>query len=102
MTTYGSPIIGGPEFTAAAGAYSAEQRASIRRQIAEREAQNPITVPIVSVFSRIDGIVDWRACIDRFSPQVVHHEIDATHFSMGIDPDVWGIVLETLARHYRH
>lgn len=100
VTTYGSPIIGGPVYTAAAGAYSEEQRAHIVLRVAEREREHPIRVPISTIFSRIDGIVDWRACIDRSSPEVVHYEVDSTHLSMGIDPAVWGIVLQTLQASY--
>jgi pimeloyl-ACP methyl ester carboxylesterase len=97
VITYGSPIIGGPVYTAAASAYSDTQRQTIVRRIDERERERPITRPIAAVFSRIDGIVDWRACIDRLSPRVVHYEVDSTHLSMGIDPTVWRVVLDTLA-----
>jgi hypothetical protein len=30
------------------------------------------------------------------SPNVTHYEVTSTHFSMGIDPTVWEIVLERL------
>jgi hypothetical protein len=51
------------------------------------------------VFSRGDTIVSWPACIDRVSPRVVHYEVTSTHLSMGIDPAVWHVVLDTLERH---
>lgn len=100
VVTYGSPIVGGPVYTAAAASYSDEQREQILRSIAEREQQRPIVAPIAAVFSRIDGIVDWRACIDRSNPDVVHYEVDSTHLSMGIDPAIWQVVLETLSQTY--
>jgi hypothetical protein len=56
-------------------------------------------VPIATIFSRIDGIVDWPACIDRYSPDVTHYEVQSTHLSMGIDPVVWRVVLDTLNAH---
>lgn len=96
VVTYGSPVQGGPIYTAASRAYSADERARIRRVIEERNRDHPIRVPIAAVFSRRDTIVSWPACIDRSNPSVRHYEVDATHFSMGIDPGVWSIVLEEL------
>lgn len=99
VITYGSPVIGGPMFTAAAGSYSASERRRIELLSKERNEANPILTPISIVFSRNDTIVSWPACIDRCSPNATHYEVDSTHFSMGIDPTVWSIVLEQLALH---
>ncbi|MDA8962335.1 hypothetical protein N9H37_03170 [Congregibacter sp.] len=96
IVTYGSPVVGGPSFTVGANSYSAADREHINRLIKERNAANPIQTPLAIVFTRGDTIVSWPACIDRFSPHATHYEVDATHFSMGIDPTVWGIVLERL------
>ncbi len=63
-----------------------------------RDAASPIRVPLTAVFTRRDGIVAWPACIDRFSPTVEHAEVSSTHIGMGLDPDVWAIVAERLAR----
>lgn len=96
VVTYGSPVQGGPIYTAAARSYSAPERERIRRLIEERNRDQPIKVPMAVIFSRLDTIVSWPACIDRLSPSVTHYEVDSTHFSMGIDPAVWQIVLERL------
>jgi pimeloyl-ACP methyl ester carboxylesterase len=99
VVTYGSPVVGGPSYTVASRRYSADDRARISALIEERERSCPIVVPIAVVFSRNDTIVSWPACIDRINPNVTHYEVDATHFSMGVDPAVWRLVLEQLARH---
>lgn len=96
VVTYGTPVIGGPSFTVGANSYSAADRKHINRLIEERNAANPIQTPLGIVFTRGDTIVSWPACIDRVSTDTTHFEVDATHFSMGIDPTVWGIVLERL------
>jgi pimeloyl-ACP methyl ester carboxylesterase len=99
VITYGSPVVGGPTYTVASRRYSAADRARIVEMIDERERSQPIVAPIAAVFSRNDTIVSWPACIDRISPNVKHYEVDATHFSMGVDPSVWRLVLEQLAAH---
>lgn len=97
VVTYGSPVIGGPTFTPAADAYGAEECARISELIVELNRDNPIAVPICAIFSRRDAVVSWPACIDRYSKQVTHYEVDSTHLSMGFDPDVWRLVAEQVA-----
>jgi pimeloyl-ACP methyl ester carboxylesterase len=97
VVTYGSPVVGGPIYTAAARAYSADERARIEALTHERSVANPIVTPLAVIFSRRDTIVSWPACIDRTSTNATHYEVTSTHFSMGLDPAVWQIVLERLA-----
>lgn len=98
VVTYGSPVVGGPVYTAAARAYSAGERARIEALTLERSRATPIETPLAVIFSRRDTIVSWPACIDRSSRDVTHFEVSSTHFSMGLDPAVWQIVLERLAK----
>ncbi len=46
-----------------------------------------------AVFSRRDGVVDWRACID---PQAQRVEVSASHLGMAVDPRVHAAVLAAL------
>ena len=71
--------------------------AAIEQTVAERNTI-PIQVPITAIHSRLDGIVDWLACIDDFSPDVRNVEVRSSHVGMGLDPDVWRIAAETLGR----
>jgi len=61
-----------------------------------------VSVPITAIHSRGDGIVPWRSCIDDVSPDVENIEVQSAHLGMGIDPDVWRIVTDRLARATRH
>ncbi|MEM1112822.1 MAG: alpha/beta hydrolase [Pseudomonadota bacterium] len=97
VITYGSPIIGGPTYTPAAASYGEEECERIADLVEELDSESPIQVPITAIFSRKDGIVSWPACIDRSNPRVTHYEVQSTHLSMGIDPDVWHLVLSRLA-----
>jgi hypothetical protein len=97
VITYGTPVVGGPNHTVVAGAYSHEVRNEASRVTAELHASRPITVPLTVMYSRRDGIVSWRACLDRHSPDVEHVEVRSSHIGMGVDPDVWGVVASRLA-----
>jgi pimeloyl-ACP methyl ester carboxylesterase len=98
VVTYGSPVIGGPTYTAVAGAYSHELRDHTADVTARLHAERPVGVPITIIYSRRDGIVSWRACLDRSSPNAEHVEVRSTHIGMGYDPDVWAVVADRLAR----
>jgi pimeloyl-ACP methyl ester carboxylesterase len=53
----------------------------------------PENVPFTSVYSRSDGIVDWRACLD---PAAEHVEVRASHVGMAVNREVFRVVGETL------
>jgi pimeloyl-ACP methyl ester carboxylesterase len=58
------------------------------------EAPFPDDVRYVSIFSRSDGIVDWRACLDPAAELV---EVDASHIGMAMNAAVYRAVAEALA-----
>lgn len=97
VVTYGTPVIGGPNHTIAAGTMSDEERDRVEELIERTHLENPITVPVTAIFTRRDGIVSWPACIDRWTPGVRHVEVYSTHVGLGIDPDVWQVVSAALA-----
>jgi pimeloyl-ACP methyl ester carboxylesterase len=51
------------------------------------------SVAFTSVFSRRDGIVDWRSCLDPGAQTV---EVSTSHLGMAVDPVVFDIVSDTL------
>lgn len=50
-------------------------------------------VAFTAIYSRRDGIVDWRACLD---PQAVPVEVRTSHCGMAVDPVVMDHVLAAL------
>lgn len=54
-----------------------------------------IQCPVTAVFSRADRVVGTGRAIDR-DPATTNIEVSSTHFSMGIDPDVWRIVSDAV------
>jgi hypothetical protein len=48
----------------------------------------------VSVYSKSDGIVDWRSCLDPHATELV--EIGASHCGMAVSRAAWRAVAEAL------
>jgi triacylglycerol lipase len=53
----------------------------------------PPDVGYVSIYSRTDGIVDWRACLDDCAEQV---EVRSSHCGMAVHPGVYRAVADAL------
>jgi pimeloyl-ACP methyl ester carboxylesterase len=100
VVTLGTPVVGGPSYTASAPMYLRRgyDLDEIAAAVTAREV-DPIRVPVLAVFSRSDGVVAWRACIDRFdNPRVEHHEVASSHLGLVNSPRVFRLVAELLAR----
>jgi len=97
VITMGSPVIGGPKYTAVAALFN--RRGQDLDWIEEevlRRGQRPIRQPITAIYSKTDGIVGWRAAIDHHSPKVTHVEVDASHLGMGFNPRIWREIVNAL------
>ncbi|MBC7470705.1 MAG: alpha/beta hydrolase, partial [Ramlibacter sp.] len=55
-------------------------------------------VPTTSIYSKSDGIVSWRGCIEKRSRTAESVEVDASHLGMVNHPDVLRIVADRLAQ----
>jgi triacylglycerol lipase len=62
------------------------------------ESQSPVdpSVGYTAIYSRRDGIVDWRSCLDPFAE---HVEVRTSHVGMALDPLVFDKVLDALHGH---
>jgi hypothetical protein len=56
------------------------------------------TVPTTSIYSRTDGIVSWRGCIEKTTATSESIEVDASHLGMVTHPQVLRIVANRLAQ----
>lgn len=97
VITLGSPVVGGPRYTALADVFRARGRDLdlVENAVACRYA-NPLGVPVTAIYSKRDGIVAWQACIDHWSPSVRHVEVAETHLGLGLSPRVFAIVADAL------
>ncbi len=59
------------------------------------ESRDPVSddVAFTAIYSRRDGVVDWRACIDPSARAV---EVRSSHVGMAVDPRVSDVVAEAL------
>lgn len=62
------------------------------------QSQAPMneSVSFTSIYSRRDGVVDWRGCLDPAAETV---EVRTSHLGMAVDPVVFDIVSATLRRN---
>jgi pimeloyl-ACP methyl ester carboxylesterase len=67
--------------------------ACARQSFDESRRPIPPTVAFTAIYSRRDGIVDWRACIDPLATAV---EVTTSHIGMAIDPRVIDHVVTAL------
>jgi pimeloyl-ACP methyl ester carboxylesterase len=58
----------------------------------------PLPVPSTSVYSRADGVVDWRACLQRTGPASENIAVRTSHLGMGHDPAVLWVIADRLAQ----
>jgi triacylglycerol lipase len=70
--------------------------ACARQSFGESRAALPAGVGFTAIYSRRDGIVDWKACVD---PLAVPVEVSASHLGMAWDPRVIDVVTGALVRN---
>ena len=97
VVIFGSPVIGGPSHTPMASRYGAAECERVATLAVSYDVERPVSRPLLSVFTRRDNVVDWRACIDRYTPEAQHLEVSSTHIGLGLDPDVWVAAARFLA-----
>ena len=65
-----------------------------RASFEESRLPVPPEVAFTAIYSRRDGIVDWRACIDPLATPV---EVRSSHLGMAVDPTVIRAVGQALS-----
>ena len=55
-------------------------------------------VPTTSIYSKTDGVVCWRGCVERKSSRSESIEVCASHLGMVTHPEVLRIVADRLAQ----
>jgi len=100
VITLGTPVVGGPRYTVVAHALRRRgiDMDAIEAQIESRNRIS-LTTPVTAIYSRVDAVVAWEACIDRHGSNVEHIEVGATHLGLGFSPEVYGIIAQRLANN---
>lgn len=58
----------------------------------------PLPVPTTSVYSKRDGIVHWRSCVEPEAPGHQNVEVRCAHLGFGADPATFWVVADRLAQ----
>ncbi len=95
VITLGTPLHGS-SFTAFASLFADDLDERARERIRRRRSTPP-PVPITIVWSKRDGVVQWRAQQDRDNPWAEHVEVTSTHLGMTLDPDVLDVLRDRVA-----
>ena len=61
------------------------------------QRSRPIDVPSTSVYSRWDGVVAWRACIEPETALHENIEVRCSHVGFGVDPATLWLIADRLA-----
>lgn len=101
IITFGSPIVGGPKYTRVGAVYAARgvDVDEIARMVDQRNSEQPITVPVTAIYTKGDGVVSWRACIDTITPNARNVEVRTTHLGLGLHHRVYVEVARRLHEH---
>ena len=98
VITIGSPVKGGVGISSIGAlvqqttGLSSAQMSDLLRQ----RQQNKIEVPIRAIYSKLDGVVNWQACLDDMNDDVEHFEIMGSHVGMGTNADVFRLLPKLL------
>lgn len=94
VITLGSPFgVAHGHRTRADATYDRLARLHVGPERLDRERiADPVPVPSTSIYSRLDGIVAWRACLDEPSPMHQNVEVRCSHLGFGFDPaTLWAV-----------
>ena len=100
VITLGSPINGHPQSNNVDALYRWVNRgvgAKLDWEAFQRRRVPP-GVPCTAIYSRSDGIVHWRCCLEEPAPNTENVEVRASHFGLAVNKQVLRVVAERLAR----
>ena len=100
VITLGSPFTGDPKATTVSRLYEVVTGVTIQDdhiQAQLRESRTPPPVPSTAIYSKGDGIVPWRNCIEPDALTTDNIEVYGSHCGLGINAAVLYAVADRLA-----
>jgi pimeloyl-ACP methyl ester carboxylesterase len=99
VITLGSPFaLTDPRQSHADRAYRRRSQLHAADRVPTREELGrPIDVPSTAVYSRRDGIVSWRTCIEPETDLHQNVEVRCAHLGFGVDPATLWLIADRLA-----
>jgi hypothetical protein len=89
-----------PDLTYAGGVYRALRplRDASLEDLPRELARAGVPCPSTSIYSRTDGVVPWRACLEAVGPTHENVEVPASHSGLGFNPLAVAVVLDRLVQ----
>ena len=101
VITLGSPITGRPDTSSIRWLYErVTGHVLTRKEMIELQSElsiPPEGVPSTSIFTKTDGIVAWKTCIEPKAPLTDNIEVFASHCGLGVNAAVFYAVADRLA-----
>jgi pimeloyl-ACP methyl ester carboxylesterase len=101
VITLGSPIVGNPRSTNAWRSYKVLTGHDIDHPEAQeqiRESHLPPPVPSTAIYSKEDGIVSWRNCVEPADAWTDNIQVRGSHCGLGVNPVVLMAIADRLAQ----
>ena len=98
VITLGSPFKGHPKATRAWRLYEFLAGHSVDEARLGADLPAPPPVPTTSIFSRSDGIVAWRCCMEDDRAHTENVEVCASHFGLGANPTALYVIADRLSQ----
>ncbi len=70
----------------------------LQAKLSEIEASKSPSVPSTAIFSKGDGVVNWRVCREDDSHQTESIEVRGSHCGMGFNPLIYYIISDRLSQ----
>ena len=70
----------------------------IGADLAREAARGGLPCPSTSIYSRSDGVVPWRACLDTADARHENVEVGASHLGLGVNPLAVSVVWDRLVQ----
>lgn len=100
VVTLGTPVEGGPKYTAAGDIFARRQKIDLDAFEAEAHSINKegLQSELTIIYSDSDGIVGSEAAVDRYNDHARHVRLRyASHTGLIVNPRVWAEVARALA-----
>lgn len=64
------------------------------------ELAKPIPVPATAIYTRADGVVAWRACLEQAGARAENVEVRSTHIGLGFHAPALWVIADRLAQKW--
>lgn len=100
VITLGSPFGRGHDQGSHASKLYQRLNPQMETDIRNQQLETPPPVPTTAIYTRADGIVDWRTSLQQGEHPLVHNiEVLGSHIGLNMNISVWYWIARKLAEH---